>query len=146
MDKEKEFKKEEYLVQLKFVALLSVDDIGELKEKIPALVKKRIESYNYPYIIKKDKSISIHNTNIQAYIRCAISIYDEINEEEKEFMNNEIAQVRGHVWNEFTEEQSNKIKVIYRKMERKIDETFNNSQFFHKKLKLWLSEKNLEIE
>lgn len=130
---EKEFGKEEYLVQLKLVALLSVDEINELKEKIPALIKKRIKQYNYPYIIEQDNLILIHNTNIQAYINCEISKYNKITEKEKEFMNNEVAQVRKDAWNTFTENQSEKILNIYHRMEQELSDMFNNSPFFEKK-------------
>lgn len=131
----KEFKKEEYKIELKLVALLSVNDINDLKDEIPALVKKKIESYNYPYIIKKDKIIDVGNMNMRAYIRLNISKYDEISEDEKAFMNNEVAQVRKERWSEFTDEQSNKINIIYRKMENEIANAFNNSPFFKKELK-----------
>lgn len=131
----KEFKKEEYKVELKLVAIRSVSDINDLKDEIPALVKKRIENYNYPYIIKKDNIIDVGNMNFTGYIRIKISKYDEISKDEKDFMNNEVAQVRGNVWCEFTEEQSNKIHIIYRKMEKEIANVFNDSPFFKKKLK-----------
>ena len=131
----KEFKKEEYKVELKLVALCSVSDINDLKEEIPALVKKKIESYNYPYIIKKDKIIDVGKLNMRAYIRLNISKYDEISEDEKDFMNNEVAYVRKERWSEFTEEQSNKINIIYRKMEKEVVNAFNNSPFFKKEIK-----------
>jgi len=132
---EKEFKKEEYKVELKLVAILSVDDINELKEKIPAIIKKRIGQYNYSYLIEKDDFIG--NMNMFAYILCKISEYNEITEEEKYFMNYDVAKVREKIWNVFTEEQSNKIREIYRKMESEIRDTFNNSHFFEKKLGTW---------
>lgn len=132
---EKEFKKEEYKIELKLVALLSVDDINELKDKIPEVIKTKIESYNYPYIIKKDNIIDVGNMNMRAYIRLNISKYDEISKNEKDFMNNEVAQVRKERWSEFTDEQSNKINIIYRKMEKEIANAFNNSPFFKKELK-----------
>jgi len=133
---EKEFKKEEYKIELKLVALVSVNEINELKNTIPELIKKRIEHYNYPYIMEKDKLIKINTMNMRAYISCSISNYVDINEEEKLFINNEVAQVRNNIREEFTKEQTEKISEIYRKLEKEINNTFNNSPLFEVKFHL----------
>lgn len=137
MNEEKEFKKQEYKIELKLVALLSVNDINELKEGIPKLIKKRIECYNYPYLIEKNDSMG--SMNMQGYIKCNISEYNEISEEEKAFMNNEVARIKEN-WECFDDEQSRKSLEIYRRMEKEISNTFNNSAFFKEKLQnTWIS-------
>ena len=139
MSEEKEFKKQEYKVELKLVALLSVNDINELKEEIPNLIKKRIERYNYHSLIEKDDSIG--TMNMRGYIKCKFSKYNGISEEEKVFMNNEVAKIRNDWDSEFTDEQSEKIIEIYNRMEREISDIFNNSAFIKEKLQnTWLLE------
>ena len=126
----KEFKKQEYKIELKMVALISVDDINELKNKIPELIKNRISQYDYPYVFKKNKKISVHNTNMRANIKCKISEYDNITQQEKDFMNKDVYPIRKDTNKTFTEKQSIEIGRIYRKMERELLITFNNSLFF----------------
>jgi hypothetical protein len=134
MNEEKEFKKEEYKIELKCVAILSVDDINELKLRIPELIKDRISNYNYPYIIAKNDSMN--TMSCQVYIKCKISKYEGISQQEKEYMNGEVADIRKNFVVDFSpeyfakqEEQMAKVNDIYYKLEKEVEKTFNNSEY-----------------
>ncbi len=124
-----EFKKHTYKIELKLAAFIDTDNIEELKELIPALIKTRIDNYNYSYLLKK--KIPISNRNMRAYISAKIEESNIISIEQKEFMNTEVAKVRSDMSKTFTNSQGQRSDEIYNKMERELEETFSKSPFYH---------------
>jgi hypothetical protein len=134
MNNEREFKDKEFKVGLKFSAILSVDDIDDLKEKIPEVIKKRIQTYNYQYCVDHDHRMG--NMNHQAYFRLNISEYNGVSDEEKRIMNTDVAAVRRacNIYIDFTERQKEIINTLYLRLEEEINTMFNYGEFWQQKL------------
>ena len=131
---EKEYKKQEYKIELKMVAILSVNHINEIKEKIPKIIEKGLH-YNFEYCKEKDGNVVVGNRNSWRFIALQISDYDTITQEEKDWVNNIIVpsrQVASFPTNntdiEREEEQIKKYAKIWKKQEKDLEDSFINTQ------------------
>lgn len=126
----KEFKKKEIKFEMKIVALLSIDDFNELKEKILKTIRNKLQ-YSFDYIenkIVEEGSFAFQPINMWCYCKGRFSEYNGISLEDKDFMNGEIATFRKSHLAAFNIEQSKKIDDIYYKMEKEVYDTFNSSK------------------
>jgi len=129
----KEFKKQEYIFELKLVQLVSVDNANQLKDKLLKTIEKRIFQYNFDYLeneIDTKGSSKLGAINGYGYYKGRLSKYNDITEEQKHIMNNEIAKVRKTMFIDFTEEQKRIIDKLYAQIQSLIQDLFNNSDLF----------------
>ncbi|MBD3197501.1 MAG: hypothetical protein GF317_20780 [Candidatus Lokiarchaeota archaeon] len=142
---EKEYFDQEYKVEVKMVAILSVDHINELKDKIPELMQKGFD-YNYEYCMEnksEDGTIALGSRNAQKFLALQISEYNRISEEEKDFVNNVVVPSRRNRKDPFRmtkedfEEENRRIKEyakIWRKQDKDLEEFFIDTKICKKVL------------
>jgi len=138
---EREYKQQEYKIELKMVAILSVDHIDEIKEKIPALIKRGIESYDYEYCMEQadDNDLAVGNRNAQRLIALQVSEFNKITQKEKDFVNNIIVPSRHDVSFPTSvadvEEERNRVDKyakIWMKQEKELEDSFIDTQICEK--------------
>jgi hypothetical protein len=126
----RELKDQAFKVELKMVGILSVDNIQEIQEMIPELVKKGID-YNYAYILEKEDIVAVGSRNSQKFIALQIEKYDKISEEDKNYVNNVVVPSRkkdrfSFDFADIEKEQEiiDKYAEINRKREKDLEESF----------------------